>query len=56
MFIRFVLLNVMGVWLKWNLSLLLIGNVTCWVMLQVVISYFKNKNRDKIDQQQWMNY
>ena len=52
----FVLLNVMGVWLKWNLSLLLIGNVTCWVMLQVVISYFKNKNRDKIDQQTWMNY
>ena len=51
-----VLLNVMGVWLKWNLSLLLIGNVTCWVMLQVVISYYKNKNRDKIDQQQWMNY
>ena len=50
------LLNVMGVWLKWNLSLLLIGNVTCWVMLQVVISYFKNKNRDKIDQQTWMNY
>lgn len=50
----FVLLNVMGVWLEWNLSLLLIGNVTCWMMLQVVISYFKNKNRDKIDQQ-WMN-
>ena len=52
----FVLLNVVGVWLEWNLSLLLIGNVTCWVMLQVVISYFKNKNRDKIDQQTWMNY
>jgi UDP-N-acetylmuramyl pentapeptide phosphotransferase/UDP-N-acetylglucosamine-1-phosphate transferase len=50
----FVLLNVVGVWLEWNLSLLLIGNVTCWVMLQVVISYFKNKNRDKIDQQ-WMS-
>ena len=50
----FVLLNVVGVWLEWNLSLLLIGNVTCWMMLQVVISYFKNKNRDKIDQQ-WMN-
>ncbi len=51
----FVLLNVVGVWLEWNLSLLLIGNVTCWLMLQVVISYFKNKNRDKIDQQ-WMNF
>jgi len=50
----FVLLNVVGVWLEWNLSLLLIGNVTCWMMLQVVISYFKNKNRDKIDQQ-WMS-
>jgi hypothetical protein len=52
----FVLLNVIGVWLEWNLSLLLIGNVTCWLLLQVVISYFKNKNRDKIDQQTWMNY
>jgi len=52
----FVLLNVIGVWLEWNLSLLLIGNVTCWLLLQVVISYFKNKNRDKIDQQLWMNY
>ncbi len=52
----FVLLNVVGVWLEWNLSLLLIGNVTCWVMLQVVISYFKNKNRDNFDQQLWMNY
>ena len=51
----FVLLNVVGVWLEWNLSLLLIGNVTCWLMLQVVISYFKNKNRDKIDQQ-WMSF
>jgi UDP-N-acetylmuramyl pentapeptide phosphotransferase/UDP-N-acetylglucosamine-1-phosphate transferase len=52
----FVLLNVVGVWLKWNLSLLLIGNVTCWGMLQIVISYFKNKNRDNFDQQLWMNY
>jgi UDP-N-acetylmuramyl pentapeptide phosphotransferase/UDP-N-acetylglucosamine-1-phosphate transferase len=52
----FVLLNVVGVWLKWNLSLLLIGNVTCWGMLQIVISYFKNKNRDNFDQQLWMKY
>lgn len=46
----FVILNVVGVWLEWNLSLLLIGNVSCWIVLQVVISYFKNKNRDMINQ------
>jgi UDP-N-acetylmuramyl pentapeptide phosphotransferase/UDP-N-acetylglucosamine-1-phosphate transferase len=50
----FVLLNVVGVWMEWNLSLLLIGNVSCWLVLQVVISYFKNKNRDMIETP-WMN-
>lgn len=42
----FILFNVVGVWLEWNLSLLLVGDVLCWTTLQVVISYFKNKNRD----------
>lgn len=42
----FILLNVLGVWLDWNLSLLLIGNVVTWGVLQIVISYFKNKKRD----------
>ena len=42
----FILFNVLGVWLNWNLSLLLIGDVICWTALQVVISYYKNKNRD----------
>jgi len=42
----FIALNVVGVWLKWNLSLLLIGNVVTWLILQIVISYFKNKKRD----------
>lgn len=41
----FVVLNVAGVWLRWNLSLLLIGNVVSWVVMQIVISYFKNKKR-----------
>ena len=30
------------------LSLLLVGDVMVWSLIQVVISYFKNKNRDKI--------
>ena len=42
----FILFNVVGVWLDWNLSLLLVGDVICWTVLQVVISYYKNKNRD----------
>lgn len=42
----FILLNVIGVWLEWNLSLLLVGNVVCWAVLQVVISYYKNKYAD----------
>jgi UDP-N-acetylmuramyl pentapeptide phosphotransferase/UDP-N-acetylglucosamine-1-phosphate transferase len=50
----FIVLNVVGVWLDWNLSLLLVGNVACWLVLQVVISYFKNKNRDSWVEQEWM--
>ncbi|MBQ6379559.1 MAG: undecaprenyl/decaprenyl-phosphate alpha-N-acetylglucosaminyl 1-phosphate transferase [Prevotella sp.] len=44
----FVAFNVIGVWSEWNLSLLLVGDVIVWSVIQVVISYFKNKNRDKL--------
>jgi UDP-N-acetylmuramyl pentapeptide phosphotransferase/UDP-N-acetylglucosamine-1-phosphate transferase len=44
----FVAFNLIGVWSGWNLSLLLVGDVIVWLFIQVVISYFKNKNRDKI--------
>ena len=44
----FVVFNLTGVWSGWNLSLLLVGDVMVWSLIQVVISYFKNKNRDKI--------
>ena len=40
----FILLNVLGVWMNWNLSILLVSNVALWLVLQVVISYYKNKN------------
>ena len=42
----FVVFNIIGVWSEWNLSLMLVGDVIVWVVIQVVISYFKNKNRD----------
>ena len=44
----FVVFNLTGVWSGWYLSLLLVGDVMVWSLIQVVISYFKNKNRDKI--------
>lgn len=42
----FVVFNVVGVWSEWNMSLLLVGDVIVWLIVQVVISYFKNLNRD----------
>jgi UDP-N-acetylmuramyl pentapeptide phosphotransferase/UDP-N-acetylglucosamine-1-phosphate transferase len=44
----FVAFNVVGVWSEWNLSLVLVGDVFAWIVIQVIISYFKNKNRDKL--------
>ena len=45
----FVVLNIVGVWLGWNLSVLFITDLFLWVISQVVISYYKNKNRDLRD-------
>ena len=45
----FVVFNMVGVWQEWNLSLLLVADVMIWAVIQVVISYFKNKNRDFIN-------
>jgi UDP-N-acetylmuramyl pentapeptide phosphotransferase/UDP-N-acetylglucosamine-1-phosphate transferase len=42
----FVIFNVIGAWSGWNLSLLLVGDVIAWSIVQVAISYFKNLNRD----------
>lgn len=42
----FVVLNIVGVWLDWNLSVLLVTDVLLWLVLQVIISYFKNRNRN----------
>lgn len=42
----FILFNAVGVWGGWNLSILLVTDVSFWLILQVVISYYKNKNRD----------
>lgn len=39
-------LNILGVWLHWNLSVLLVTDVILWMGAQVVISYYKNKNRE----------
>jgi hypothetical protein len=45
----FVVLNIVGVWFGWNLSVLFITDLFLWVISQVVISYYKNKNRDLRD-------
>ncbi|MBQ8988751.1 MAG: undecaprenyl/decaprenyl-phosphate alpha-N-acetylglucosaminyl 1-phosphate transferase [Prevotella sp.] len=45
----FIVFNVIGVWSEWNLSLLLVADVMAWIIVQLVISYFKNKNRDLIN-------
>jgi hypothetical protein len=34
------------VWFDWNLSVLLVTDVSLWLILQVVISYYKNKKRN----------
>ena len=43
----FITLNILGVWLSMNLSLLLVADVLAWLVIQVVIMYFKNKGRDR---------
>ena len=53
----FILLNVLGVWMNWNLSILLVSNIALWLVLQVVISYYKNKNisdNEKEKDQEWI--
>ena len=42
----FVILNVVCVWFDWNLSVLLVTDVSLWLILQGVISYYKNKKRN----------
>ena len=41
----FVGLNIIGVWLHSNLSVLFVTDVSLWLVFQVVISYYKNRNR-----------
>ena len=43
----FIILNVLGVWLGLDLSLLLVADVSVWLFMQVVIMYFKNKGRGR---------
>lgn len=43
----FVGLNGVGVWLGWNLSVLLVTDISIWLVSQVVISYYKNTYRDQ---------
>ena len=53
----FILLNVLGVWMNWNLSILLVSNIALWLVLQVVISYYKNKGvseNEKEKEQEWI--
>ena len=42
----FVVLNIVGVWLNWNPSVLLITDLILWAVSQVLMSYYKNKNRN----------
>jgi UDP-N-acetylmuramyl pentapeptide phosphotransferase/UDP-N-acetylglucosamine-1-phosphate transferase len=40
----FICINIAGVWLGIDLSLLLVVDVSLWLVMQVVIMYFKNRN------------
>lgn len=40
----FIGINIVGVWLGVDLSLLLVIDVSLWLVMQVVIMYFKNRN------------
>ena len=40
----FICINIAGVWLGLDLSLLLVVDVSLWLVMQVVIMYFKNRN------------
>ena len=45
---EFICLNMWGVWNGWDLSLLLVIDVSAWFLMQVVIMYYKNRaGRDK---------
>ena len=45
---EFICLNMWGVWNGWDLSLLLVIDVSAWLLMQVVIMYYKNRaGRDK---------
>ena len=44
---EFIGLNIWGVLKGWNLSLLLVVDVTAWGLIQVVIMYYKNRGREK---------
>ena len=39
----FITLNILGVWLGMDLSLLLVTDVSAWLLMQVVIMYYKNR-------------
>ena len=40
----FICVNIAGVWLGVDLSLLLVADVSLWLVMQVVIMYYKNRN------------
>ena len=44
---EFIGLNIWGVLQGWDLSLLLVVDVSAWGLIQVVIMYYKNRGRDK---------
>ena len=40
----FIGINVAGVWMGFDLSLLLVTDVSLWLVMQIVIMYYKNRN------------
>lgn len=46
---EFIGLNIWGVLKGWNLSLLLVLDVTAWGLIQVVIMYYKNRGRKRLE-------
>lgn len=46
---EFICLNIWGVWIGMDLSLLLVIDVSAWLMMQVVIMYYKNRGRGDVE-------
>ena len=45
--LAFIALNILGVWMGMDLSLLLVADVSTWLVMQVIIMYYKNRGEGR---------